>query len=445
MSSALPPIFEKVAVRSDDDCKQAEPQVPRATRMQAKLKSSKEYVHISEKAQAGTGEAKLSMIDYAKIGVNSQDDSLFESNVEVETFVNNFERHCINYDMVAFLHNFPLLDPPTPGVDESTRFQSGNTINLLDKWDRIGENKDITLDEIARTTHWIKTYTSKGSQSYLDDMAWTHNYLLNSMDTELRSAVVSMNKHQFKQEEEGGPLTFAIMIDKCINLSEEAIESLKKSIEKYDIKNTKGEDISAVCSRFRYALRRLESNDALTPSLIRSLFKVFQTSSVPEFNEFVAHWGRDISRRGATKPVFTDILNEVEDFYKRLLASGEWCGVGPKDQDSAFTGEVQDNQSGRSSGEKPDYSPPTDKDKVSDHPLRYERMIKGRLFKYCAKCSRKQRWNNKEVMGRWVTSHYTDGHTGKPRTPKEAPSANLADTTKVTFAESLAQAQNESN
>jgi hypothetical protein len=106
MSSALPPIFEKVAVRSDDDCKQAEPQVPQATRMQAKLKSSKEYVHISEKAQAGTGEAKLSMIDYAKIGVNSQDDTLFESNVEVETFVSNFEHHCINYDMVAFLHNF---------------------------------------------------------------------------------------------------------------------------------------------------------------------------------------------------------------------------------------------------------------------------------------------------------------------------------------------------
>jgi hypothetical protein len=260
MSSTLPPIFETVAVRTDDNCKQAEPQVPRAIHIQAKQTSSKEFILISEKAQKGT-EVKLSMIDYAKIGVNSQDDTLFESNVEVETSVNNFKRHCINYDMVALLHNFPLLEPSVPGIHESTRFHSGNTINLLDKWDRIGENKDITLDQIAHTTHWIKTYTSKGSQLYLGDMAWGHNYLLNSMDAELRCAVVSTNKHQFKQEEEGGPLTFAIMIDKCINLSKEAIESLKKSIEKYDIKQTKGEDISAVCSCFCYALRWLHCND----------------------------------------------------------------------------------------------------------------------------------------------------------------------------------------
>jgi hypothetical protein len=265
------------------------------------------------------------------------------------------------------------------------------------------------------------------------------------MDTELRSAVVSTSKHQFKQQEEGGPLTFAIMIDKCINLSEEAIESLKKSIEIYDIKNTKGEDVSAVCSHFRYALRRLESNDAITPSLIRSLFKVFQTSSVPEFNEFVAHWGRDISRRGAKKPGFTEILNEVEDFYKRLLASGEWCGVTEKEQGAAFFGNKSNHQNKDSSLEKADYSPPTDKDKVSDNPLRYERMIKGRLFKYCAECTRHQRWNNQKTKGRWVTSHYTDEHHGGK---KESPRANLAtddEPKKVSFAQSLARAQMESN
>ncbi len=144
--------------------------------------------------------------------------------------------------------------PPLKVGDDLTRFRSRITINLLKKWDRIGENKDITLDQIATTTHWLKTYTSVSSQSYLDDPGWTHNYLVNSMDTELQSAVLSTNKHQFKQQEEGGPLTFAIMIDKCINLSEEAIESLKKSIEIYDIKNTKGEDVSAVCSHFQYAL-----------------------------------------------------------------------------------------------------------------------------------------------------------------------------------------------
>jgi hypothetical protein len=435
---AAPPMFETSVVRDDHDCKQTEPQVPRAARILAKQNSSKEYVHISEKAQAGTSDAKLSMIDYSKIGTSSKDGSLFESNVEVETFINNFERHCITYDMVEFLHKFPVLEPPLQVGDDSTRFRSGVTINLLDKWDRIGENKDITLDQIATTTHWLKTYTSTSSQSYLDDLGWTHNHLLNSMDTELRSAVVSTSKHQFKPQEEGGPLTFAIMIDKCINLSEEAIESLKKSIEIYDIKNTKGEDVSAVCSHFRYALRRLESNDAITPSLIRCLFKVFQTSSVPEFNEFVAHWGRDISRRGATKPGYTEILNEVEDFYKRLLASGEWCGVTDKEQGAAFFG---DKPGAEGSDDKPDYSPPTAKDKVSDNPLRYERMIKGRLFKYCGLCTRKQRWNNQTIKGRWVTSHYTDEHHGGKKNEQSANVVIHDEPKKVSFAQSLAQAQ----
>jgi hypothetical protein len=91
------------------------------------------------------------------------------------------------------------------------------------KWDRIGDGKDISLTQIAETIDWVKKYTDKASESYLEDLDWTHHSLLNSMDEELNESVTSTLKHQFDSEDEGGPL-----------------ESLKRSIEKYDIKNVKG-------------------------------------------------------------------------------------------------------------------------------------------------------------------------------------------------------------
>jgi hypothetical protein len=270
--------------------------------------------------------------------------------------------------MVEFFHRFPLLDPIDGQLEDENRFDSGKTTNLFKKWDRIGDGKDISLDQIAETIDWIKKYTDNSSESYLEDLDWTHHSLLNSMDEELNESVTSTLKHQFDSEDEGGPLTFAVMIDKCINLSEEAIESLKHSVEKYDIKNVKGEDISVVCRRFLYALKRLQSNDAVTPSLIKALFRVFQTSSVPEFNDFVAHWSRDVSRRGVKKPTFNEILSEVEDYYKRLRASGEWCGLNQKENtESAFIGEHhkssgQAREGGHESNTPNPYSKPTEAD-----------------------------------------------------------------------------------
>jgi hypothetical protein len=191
------------------------------------------------------------------------------------------------------------------------------------------------------------------------------------------------------------------MIDKCINLSEEAFESLKKSIESYDIKNIKGEDVSIVCRGFLYALKRLQSNDAITPSLIKSLFKVFQTTSVPEFNEFVAHWSRDLSRKGAVKPDFLEILTEVEDFYKRLLLSGEWCGTKTPQDEVVFVGErTKDHQAGNNDtnggSNKSLFHRPTEEERVPGScPPYYVRMIKGKQMKWCELYTVKSRFTGK--------------------------------------------------
>jgi hypothetical protein len=437
------PSFATQVVRGEEECKKARPQFTREAREIASKKSSKDYIHIAKEARSGLG-TDLSMIDYAKIGMSSKDDSLFKNNLEVETFIVNFELHCIRYDMAEFYENFPVLDPPDSSGDETNRYSKGKTINLFKKWDRIGDLKDISLTQIADTIAWIKKYATKESESYLEDLDWSHHALIASMDDELSETVTSTLQHQFNATEKGGPLTFAVMIDKCINLSEEAIESLKKSVESYDIKNIKGEDISIVCRRFLYALKRLRSNDAITPSLIKSLFKVFQTTSVPEFNEFVAHWSRDLSRKGAVKPDFLEILTEVEDFYKRLLLSGEWCGTKTPQDEAVFVGERQQsgNNDERNSPNKSLFHRPTEDERVPGScPPRYVRVIKGKQMKWCELCSVKSRFTGKTRLGRWNTTHFTHEHTGKPASKEgQTEGANLIEKGK-SFKDALNDAQ----
>ena len=429
----------KVRTNNDD-----ETLIPQFSREYRSATSTKEKIQISEKACAGA-DMKLKKVDYAKIATNEKDDELLKNNLAIETFIRKLKRHAIRYDMHELMTKFPMLEDT---LHDHDRFSKGETINLIENWDRIGDGNDkrITVTEIADTVAWIKEYASAGSLSYLEDMEWTHEHILNSLDDELSEIVGTILDQDYSPGQRGGPLTFAIAMDQCINLSEEAIDSLKKSIESFDVKNVKGEDIGLVCRHFKYALKRLFHNGAITPTLTKNLFKVFQTTSVPEFNDFVAHWMRDTTRKSSKRPSYQDILAEVEDYYKRLLASGEWLGITKEETPSGFVG--NDKPSSKRNDDVPrpkrNYSRPTDKDKLSSDPKRFQRTIGEREFKWCSKCwNRPSKWNSltEAVQGRWSTTHFTNEHSGPteaptpPDTPQ--PAANIAGTASKTFAESL--------
>jgi hypothetical protein len=429
------PCFATSAVRNQDEIRATKPQFSRDWRVNA---SSKERQTFIEKVSQGAP-AKMSKVDYVKLNDKPSDNVLFTTNVEVDTFISNFKRHCICYDVVYTLQNFPLLESPLS--NDSDRFRSGKTIDLFKNWDRIGPNKELTLEGIADAIQWLKRFTTTACQSYLDDMEWTHCHLLNSMDPDLSNSVISTLNHDFDAGQMGGPLTFAVMIDKCINLSENAIEALAKSIENFDIKTVPGENIETVVSRFKYAFKRLDNNNAVTSSLTKSLFKVFQTTSVAEFNDLVSHWAKDVAINPAVRPDYSAILNEVHGFYKSIIAEGDWNGIKEAEESAFFGGNGNRKNSGPYL-----FGPPTDEDKVSDSPLCYQRTIKGRTMKFCGKCVRNKLTKK---LGRWNTTHFTHEHTGKrpeaankasDESPDETPSATPSDTS-GSFAQHLMDAQ----
>mmetsp|Transcript_24777 Transcript_24777/g.36342 ORF Transcript_24777/g.36342 Transcript_24777/m.36342 type:complete len:98 (-) Transcript_24777:118-411(-) len=65
------------------------------------------------------------------------------------------------------------------------------TINLLEKWDQIGQGQLVTIAQIVDTVIWLNTYLAHGTTKYIRDMKWSSIYFLNLMDLEINQGIVS--------------------------------------------------------------------------------------------------------------------------------------------------------------------------------------------------------------------------------------------------------------
>ena len=434
--------FAAHVVRQDVKVSKARPQV---SKEQREKMSEKDLLNLVEKITKGFT-PKLSMVDYDKMTSDVDNESIFLVNEGMENFVTSYLNHCVRYDMAEILQEFPLLKSPEPGLTDRNRFDGTSTINLLDNWDKIGDGKAITLHQIATTVAWMKRYTSLDSESYLDDMDWQHRFLMECVDTKLSDSILSSLRNDFEVSQHGGPLTFAIMIDKCINLSSDAIDGLKAKIEELKLTDIAGENVEVACRRILYGLKRLESNQALPHNVLKSLFATFQTSSVPEFNKYVEHWNTSLLFMPKHQhPHYVEVLNKLNERYRALCLSNAWFGIGAV-QDSVFN--VEQKRKPELVEKENIWCQPTDKDKVSSNPVRYLRIIMGKEMKFCWKCIR--RYTTEK--GRWNTTHFTDEHVFRPRPRPDdnndgAPSANVAvqpstnpSALKVSFKEALSNA-----
>lgn len=418
--------FSTSVVRSVEEVQKGKPQYSRKLR---KSLNVKEKLCLRKEATQGI-DTKVSGIDYSTL-VNGKDEQL-ESNVEVEVFVDKISRHFLRYDMLRIFEKFPFLDERTAAGQESDRFASKRTVNLLKNWDKIGKEKLITPKRIEETIVWIRKFAKESSSSFLEDLDWTHHCLIDSMDKELQESVYSTLSQEFGRVDIGGPLTFSILIEKVINLSESAIESMTNHVKNYSLQAVPGEDVELVCRRLRIALKRLENAGCLTTDVIASLFEVFRTSSVEDFRELFVLWKQTIELTGTRRPHYSEILKKAEDTYVKLKFRGDW-NVKPKGVNSTFPMlDKQENDSQvrrcykcgatdhlrsacpllQNSRRKQLNTPPSaDMTPVSSNPDRFEKKVGDEVMKWCSKCG------GRNGSGRWNRTHYTDEHiAGGPRT-----------------------------
>ena len=405
--------FAPQAVRSDDEIKMGSSQFSRQLRTAVTLK---EKLSIMKEATQGL-DVKMSKIDYERLDEAASENQL-ESNVEVETFISKFSTHLLRYDMRKIFESFPVLDKPL--TDEGDRFRNKKTINLLESWDNLGEDKVYKIKEIGATIEWMKKFASDTSSSFLEDIEWSHILLMNSMDEALQDSIHATLEETYPVSQHGGPLTFALMIDKVINLSEGAIEAMVRHLKEYEIRKFPGEDVERVCRRLKYALKRLENNGSLTKDIISGLFRTFQTTSVDDFNSMFSLWKRTIELEGKPKPHYTEILSKAGTWYRNLKIAGEWSIQDVRTTDAAFVAGRKDDIVCYECGQKGHKRPacplvkqkktilttgPTSRDRpISNSPLRYEKQINGKTMKWCAACG------GRRGSGKWNETHFTDEH-----------------------------------
>ena len=222
----------------------------------------------------------------------------------------------------------------------------------------------------------MKRYTTESSAYFLDDINWSHTFLMNSMDDNHQETVHITLSKTYPGESVSGPLTFALMIDQIINLSENAIESMIKHSKDYDIKLIPRENIEKICRRFQYALKKLQNNESLSKDLITALFKVFQTTSISEYNEMFKYWKRSLDILGVERGPYQDTLDKALEWFSNMRIAGEWKIGSIK---SSFKSEVDSNAGSESTWEdcKKAWSQPPDNTciKVSFSPERWEKKI----------------------------------------------------------------------
>lgn len=230
------------------------------------------------------------------------------------------------------------------------------------------------------------------------------------------------------------------MLDQVVNLSNSGIDLLKDLLtKKLDCKDYPGENIKTVAKNVWSIIKHLQANKAAPHDLLKVIFHIFKTTSIPEFNQWVAHWSNSISHLPKSKhPEFNKVLNKIIYEYRQLCQIRKWT-MHPF-QHKKKTVQMCPQKRKRSHLEM--FIVPLPQEKR----LNLIQIII--VMKWCGACHNKV----SKSKGHWNTTHFTKQHQGKKKSDSESgnigesstPTATTpkieksSDKKKVSFADAVA-------
>lgn len=266
---------------------------------------------------------------YNFIDLKIDDPELLEDTYNLEMAIDKTKSNHSRFDM----HDvFTIVDP-----DDGFK-----TIDLYKN------HANVTELQVAKSNEWYQTMTEDPNNKWFcQNMNLTYEYFTNNVEEKLATKVKETYL-KYPPEQRGGPLFFKIMIDILQNSSSEAAQYLISTVKGIHISNYSGENVEDVVSLIRGATSRLENlvdtnGESLIPKdFVDDLIKIFQTTSVTEFNDLFSHYSRAntlsefITGPTAPKPTISQILKFAEIQYRKLYRSGQWTGVTTKLTETAF-------------------------------------------------------------------------------------------------------------
>jgi hypothetical protein len=209
--------------------------------------------------------------------------------------------------------------------------------------DLYSDYSNLSVESVAQSNEFYRTYVD--DETFTENLKLTLEYMKNNVKENLWNKVLEKYK-PFQEKQKGGPLFFKLMMNQLLSNTESAAKALVERVEKYNIGNIQGEEVTKVTSQVASAINRLKQIGRLPPDMTTTLLTIMQTSSVDEFNKvFLAiEVQKTLGDLNQSSTMYVkcfnytadEILSVAEAQYFKLFEKGQWTGATTKDQDSAF-------------------------------------------------------------------------------------------------------------
>ena len=158
---------------------------------------------------------------------------------------------------------------------DSSENPVGDPINLLEKY------SSVTREQVLVSNLFDSHY---GQDYDVENLRWSEEFLCNSCDPELRIKVQE-NLSTVDKECHGGPLFFHEMMSIIFTMTADETDNMRESLKTMTLQQFKGENVEKKITLLRSCLKRLHLIGQVPLNINDILIRIFQTSSVPEFNK----------------------------------------------------------------------------------------------------------------------------------------------------------------
>jgi hypothetical protein len=258
-----------------------------------------------------------------KLRVQSQltiDEDILKNVHNLQHQIKSLKEHVIEHDMLdVCMIVLPKDLNNTPDL-ESTKY------NLFDDYPKL--TPTIVANSNAYYSRWVD------NDFISENLNLTYTLCKNNTEDTLFNKCLE-EYDTYHPMQRGGPLILCLLLLRIHNASEQHMDYLKLRVETLKISTLEGESVDVAVSLINSAYATFQSistptKDRIPPEWCKTLITVFQTTSVPEFNETFKDEEKG-ARRSADKnggqpnwPTHEQLTRLATTTYNRLKVSGEW-------------------------------------------------------------------------------------------------------------------------
>ena len=250
------------------------------------------------------------------------DENALEHVYNLRQQLKQLETHCYQYDIKDV---FTIQSP----VDVAN---SSDLKDPVEVYDLFNDYAKLHVSHVANSNAYYQRWV--GDDYVHENLNLTFTLLQNNTEESLWAKCLE-DYEEFGPYQRGGPLMFYLIVRRIHNSSESAIEFLLTRIRNLNLKSIEGENVERAVSLIKSTHKALTSASTADRSYVPddfpcTILKIFQTSSVPEFNSTFEKEITD-ARRYADKyggqpswPSISQILTLASNTYMRLKSDGSW-------------------------------------------------------------------------------------------------------------------------